>query len=1412
MITVVNAQQATMNRAAGMYDTAEIQYTSTVSLSGREFRFNPGLWLVSYANVNQLPTEGYRITYPFAAGTYNMQLIAFNNNQSQRNMSAQLIVIDNRNFIVRLRFVALADINDFITTQNIPPLLRVLDKKIGSTAVYDVTKELTFWIGVQLTNGIISNRDGFPYAAGHFNLSPGNQPPIAPFTYAILAGQIPVNGFSTLNDNDIAISIPTNLQVQGRWYFGIIQTTNAQGSGNFWQGVNMQYCEINLGVKNTIESIPNNRITNVFGLLNIGSQAWGTVRVAKEYFSNGESYRFFVAAQLGSNWQSWITDEIAVIQNYEATRGDINVTSEIDGINGQYGNCINNVAPGTQLNFCFQHNKTSYNTMLANQGLGVSFDNNLQSVEIIRVSGLAISNGIPTGTPLAFNDFDSPTDRLTCVDIIADQNDLNSNVYIAAIWTFNVQSPQGQFTDTIVSYAKYSVAEAAQADITIVNVLINGEQVDIPAFICDDVLGEIRYIFDLSDLDCEDPQYTVTLHEKDNPSNQFDCISEITPVVNGGFQLWVDVQIDCLPIDIETCLTINLICESESESGCIECFDYIADVIITAVSPGFAAYDFEFDYSNFIGFERATFEIANFQGVRSETSNDAIGRFSFSENFGGPLNNIFLLIYVAVEANGCIYEMCYSYFFTPQEAGQRFSIQESACPGNNGCEDITQFGNSCIEITPTLELICNEPGKVIIDGNANGSFDLFYNFDGSNDWIAYTGEIEINPLTNPTCSVFAKLTIDATEFCPEINAYALIDNCCPETECPEFDCDPSSSFNENTDTLTVSYNCETAPSIDNLTFEYSLDGGITFTVINQSLPASSGSFPIDTNGVDEVLWKLTIRYSVEFPLCPNNEFQFEDVWFRNGSDPGTCDSNPGLDVQYNNGCHTALKTGDVFFIDTDEIYFSLDNGQSFTLWNGVPICGFDFVVWKREVIYTNDCPCACIVAVSTKEPIQTNCECIRWVVTINKAGDLLCPNVFGLTEYTLEWHRGTNNGFVPVFPDQNGCVIANQNGLYRLTITDENGCKRDAYRNVFECEDCPTDCELVINKIDDEDFGTYEAELQGCESEFTGEWLKWAIEANDWISAGTENPFNPTSNGVYRYVATIDDLPECTLEASIELCKESESESQSESESMLGCDYTNKSYKAYLNPSDDQVISITIGELVLDVSRNGEGFSFPYDYSADPNVIENLRRDLQDWFNGRGVQGCCEGEEIDSKVGVYYNYDQDFETYFVYLNIYCIGEIFIPEYQPIEAFGDGEKQFNDVTENETECCGCQNSIYWAFVQDSNTVVNQLIFNESNLLGTSGFAASYNLSDTTERNQLISDFEAWVGLNEYITCCEGINDVTPILSIFRRPSVNDGWMFQITCFDDKFGNFDSLRTDVTIPMNKSPFFENCCTFF
>ena len=1328
-ISAVGTPVAIFDQAAGQYKEITVRYTSTVSMSGKLFNFVPGLWMSNIPIfINQI--DGYYLPYPASAGNYNLFEVS---NDSQRNINASITVIDNKNWEITLRFIHFADLDNYITGSNITPIDRVLLQTIGQTSVYNQQKKLLFYFYCNFGSGneqkIVTTID---YTAGHYNRSSNNGNPLANWTYVLTQNGQNASGFSELINTKINFFIPSSTPIQNKFYFGIFKASNPASGGTYWSALNMQYAEVQSSTKNTLPiPIPNNKIIAQSGLAMVGGNGLASVTIDSSYFQANESYQFFLAVQIGQKWQSWISPEIGISETAEPNYGDMNVTGEVDGLSTVFGNCIGNVTPGMSVTFCAEHDKPSYNAALLANNLGVSFDANLRGYSVIKTNQLPFPNTIPTGQALAFTVNETNTTSTICTQTTISNADIGEDVYLAFIWEFEVNTGSGTYTDQIITYAKYNVIAAVPSeDITLGNIVINGE-VFTGQVICDGSTDQILVNIDVDGGICEGAEYDVTLHDKDDAGIDYsECILDVQETPEG---LAVTIDATCLPQG-EFCITVNLYgCgESESEPICEECIEYTLEFDVLQLGEEAHTLQVSWDFSNFTGFESARGLIITSAPLRQQFEfdvNSQIGSYAWGEDGTGNPRNIDPQVLFIIENNGCTYYICWILNYYIYEVGFFGSIIDEVCPNVNTCNDFVLFPSPCEEEAGNLTLECTEPGTVAI--SAETGWDIEYNFDGGNTWIPYTDPVTIDPETNQTCSVYARAILAATEVCPEAIEYAIIDDCCPEIECPELACDPIVDYDDEAETLTLGYDCGSEETPDDVTIEYSVDGGANW------LPYTT---PIDVSAIDSVLYRIVIDYSVTYPLCDPNEFTFEDEWFKDGADPGLCESVPALEVEYINGCHMATPTGDVFFVNTDVITYSIDNGLTFIEWDNQPICGVDTVIWKREVCYTNNCPCDCIVALS-RRITTANCECIDWTVTINKNSGVLCPVVFGLTEYNVQWHLGSNGGYTPL-SDTDGCVTVLTSGLYRVTITDEFGCTRQAFKLEYSCDPCE-DCELTINKINEAGYGTYEAVLD-CEDSLSGEWQRYNVLTGEWVLYSSSNPMTADDNGLYRYIGIVDNNPECEVIASVIVL-------ECESESEPGCVGPNYSYSVIAGGGDWEINEIEFQGFTIDSGT--PGMNFPYQIYPGGYGLAQLDKDLNTLLTNNDIYQCCDGIDTPLKVEVTYDYGTNNYS----LNINCIAEQYWENgWKPVSiTTSDGPYNFTE-SQDDPECCNndCNNYQFTAIVETETGVLEEIsLVGELNLSEDPLFSFPYNLTNSGERDALQERLEQWIIDNNYTSCCD-----------------------------------------------------------
>jgi hypothetical protein len=1067
MITAVNPPTSITSGASGQYASVTVRYTSTLSLSGKQLHFNPALWVSSYDVENSLPTTGFRVTYPFSPQTLNFTLLPAPNSQSQLNLRAELTVINNKTFDVTLFFVHFADINNFISNSNIDGLQRIIQKRIGSNSVYDEQRLLVFRVAYQTGSTLHQAYTDINYQASHYGRSINNGPPIAPSIMVLTRGAIPVNSFSLVADTKVNFSINTTQIVAHEYYAGVFQI-NAIGGGNYWNSTNLQYGRLS-NVVNSVEAIQSGQLKNPVQLTQIGGGYSGSFVIDKAYFSNSGIYRVFVAYRIGSQWQSFLSNEIAVLENFETTFGATTATWTVGS--DTYADCLNGVQPGQSVTLEFEADKNDYNTNLAANGVGGSWNQNFVSVNVIQVNGAPVSNQIPTGSSYPVIITEDSNTHTTSTGIIIPQGWAGEVIFFAAIYTFSVPTPQGNLTDTVVRYVQLGVSDVT-GGVSLVSVR-DDENVEL-TYLCDDYDGLITVTVQ-NDTGLTGLSIEWFVHELGNFNNQYpgSIVSADSNYSDGEAVIVLDPS--QLPIGIPICIT--LISTGADEPADCPCFDFVGNLYSLSVTNDAVNYGLAYDFSDLIGYQGSnwTFEVLDYNNnpvilVVNPPNNNGVIAFSDAVPSGGFFI-ISMSANVVVYTSFCTYEFCFDLITSTGGGGFDIDLSQTVCTGLNTCQT---FGrpSGCEEVDAGITAECVE-GVITVTSTGSPADVLtdeldYYDFV-TQDFVPYLGPTEVQAENNPECEFFVRRTIQFDNGCDPVEIYELFGPCCPPDECPELECEPQEDYDPDLNELTLSIECGSEVA-DDILIEYSIDGGVTYLEYTD---------PIDMTGIESVMWRMIVDYSISFPICEPNQFEYEGEFSLDGENPNLCISNPGLTATFLNGCHTVEETGDVYFVESDVTEYSTDFGETWIAYSG-EVCGPNVVLFRRIVMYTNMCEKSCVF-VGSADPCCNAIPCeygcyFNFLFDESAEGcNLVGIEIAGCTSGEVAGDIIFISNMEPT--DQNfedfGTIYDNDvltcqdvtSWHFRSTIA-KNGCPDKLINASFDCEECSSSGDDSPDDID----------------------------------------------------------------------------------------------------------------------------------------------------------------------------------------------------------------------------------------------------------------------------------------------------------------------------------------------------------
>ena len=941
--------------AIGQYTEVVQAFRNDSALSGKNLKVNVGLWMdTEYTPPTGLPTAGYQLNYPFSPGTYPMGNIPGANSQTQINAKVTLIVEDSKNFSIVYGFMHNADINDFQGTGFIPPLDRLMKNSVSSPtqltntteSVYNSYRALVWHVGYSNGTDTYIALKKIAYTACFWGKGLLDSAGIPVGTKFVQGGNLSF-GLSAMEDTEVTLLLPSNLNIGHKCHVGFFRTDNLSG-GNWYSALKLSYAELT-ATPATVGIYPNTAISGGTGFVNTGSSARAKMTIDHDFVDANGVYRIFVAFQSNNVWYSWISPELSPTITSGVPQGDTRCeVTIVDPINGDTvidSCCVSGLQPGQDIKLCVYMDKASYNADIILQNAGGSFNGNFQGGSIYIGTTTPIPGQIPSGdlyTPVLV---DSGSEMGLCIELTVPDSWNNATIWAGFVFNFTYYLVLEERYEQIIQFIK--VVGGSDSTTVVFDGMSDGT--DPIYYVCHDYTGTIALLW--SGITFSDFDTTVFVHLPNDIENP---ILVTNAGINDGTDYTLTLtneQIQLLPIGEEVCFTLVSTAITQDDDPIVQdCYDVDMTMIGTFVNSNSAGYNVGFDFSSVPNVDTVSFVI--------DTGYESGILINFTTNVGEfSLSTVPITSYYAIGTaemqitivtdEGFVYSFC---VIMTVEIGDEGGVTELEAVVDICSDECQTFSleDSCDIGNPGLLLECVEAGSVTITATGTTSADtdvIEYSLDFGAMWDPYVGPIEITEDLAPDCTVYARRSLTYTG-CPNVEVYEYLDFCCPVEPCPEVTCEPVLTFDEEADTLEIDFECD-------------VEGGtavITYS-INEGVDYDTYTVPIDVTGIEEVLYIITIS----FEGC--EDVVIEDVWAQEGENNSLCESEPTLVAEYFNGSHTATGGGTTFLAASDVIEYSIDGGSAWTVGLG-PVVGHPVVLWRRIVTFTNDCETITLITVS----------------------------------------------------------------------------------------------------------------------------------------------------------------------------------------------------------------------------------------------------------------------------------------------------------------------------------------------------------------------------------------------------------------------------------------------------------------
>lgn len=1039
MLTSVTIFETTTARAAGQYDMAEAQFISDQTLTGQTLKVDLGLFKATAFN-DTSSGNAWAITYPSSPGTYEM---AYQGLVQAENYRIDLEVIDSVTFKIQAYFMMRADTGNFVSEggANNQQSFTALHFQGGADSVYNSAKWFAIRAEVNGESAIhwrpfggnyFNNSHSLNYTlringaevTGHvpgqdlevefdidtaladagFDVAVIRVDDIGPtdFITAHSLNYARVNSASGVNQVDIlpadaiksaqAINNSVPGYSTGKFTIDGSYFTN-EGVYQFF--VVYKVLGLYLSVKSPdIEQSPiTSQYEPTYGTVSclMGQVECINFNVTSSYDPDGNVYNVLVTPG-GSD--QLITGGFGVTEDGTTTPltvggGGINATWNVSGsvltgsvfltvyldgggtaslqapllsFPGQNFQvieecvsdavatcCLEGICPGQLFSGCVIMNQAEYNQAVIDNGVTGSFTDNLVGI----TAGVVNNLSAPPFT------FDIPLDvEVTggqgCVEFTIPEDWANTARYIVFVYQFDL----GTHMDYIYKPMRIGVGSAS---LSAVIVDIRDENNNALNVLCNELTGvaTVKIAGDFSDCDLE-----VSIGEQGSNSYTTGPIN----VIQGSGTTDIQIDLSLLGDFADKTYCLRLECSEEpilDGGGCeAGCFDIsLSQETVTAGNPANVELTFT------VPADVDTVAITTDQGASGIFGGS--GTFSFNQAPSGPMVPVTYTI--VVTRDGCVYQTEVT-LNSCNVDGDVYAVSYNICnePPEASCNNVIGILTGC---DPSAG-----PGGELINATADvsGATNIdTQTFEYSLDGITYQpyGGGDLN-----TTQAYFRLTVTFTDGCKTLvanesvtcfgNSVLICDNEPIIGEC---------IFDAEAETLTVANEGIYTSPVADPNFDYSLDGGATWTPILG---------PISTTGLTDgqvILIRLNPIYS---DGCPQGPEVIKECVFNESV--SSCDyTGFELSCTVEDSTFTPTFTGDETGLEVNDKEFSENGGGSWEEYTGIGVVSASQTVLWRWTLKYPGCDTETLVTGCTKDcnladfPTELNVNIVNDSITVD---------------------------------------------------------------------------------------------------------------------------------------------------------------------------------------------------------------------------------------------------------------------------------------------------------------------------------------------------------------------------------------------------------------------------------------------
>jgi hypothetical protein len=411
MITAIG-QSKLIRAAKGQYIQTQIVYLSTTPLVGKFLQLN--LQLFGSGTDPEIPT-----TNPWSA-VYSIgtTVMNFTGDDKNRNLKVELIADSSTQFKVRISFLMVADVDNWIGVNGVNNNQIFTNAQFGAqTSIYNsLIKYLNVYININ-SQDLISS----------VTFVVDNQ---CTLSFPQLDFQV---------GTDLEINIVGSNNINHQFFFLFYDSTNIFNGVNFLQDLEVQYARITDTAYN-VDDLPNDAIISGFGFQSGNAK----VVIDGDHFEANRTYFGIVIYNQGGIWKSCVTPAIQqngagvppIYGDIECTIEDTWFGQEVDGC------CGRGIAEGQNLLVSVKADIASWDTEISNVYPGTFYD-------YFDFATIGFSNTIPTNSGSQVTSLNLVSTNLGVTEAIVRGSFYNQNAgqyYIVA--TFHMNYPD--HSDTIV--------------------------------------------------------------------------------------------------------------------------------------------------------------------------------------------------------------------------------------------------------------------------------------------------------------------------------------------------------------------------------------------------------------------------------------------------------------------------------------------------------------------------------------------------------------------------------------------------------------------------------------------------------------------------------------------------------------------------------------------------------------------------------------------------------------------------------------------------------------------------------------------------------------------------------------------------------------------------------------------------